>query len=693
MADRIQATTFDEAALQKIIEAMYGPTPADDVDTTGGRFAKLHDKIRLRELHYHNDPKVDPPLPEPYANGSRYQTDFLRRTNVRLLARQTENQPIIKVMPGSSKATEASQAENFARVMNRILDLVQERERLDITRTLHHNANALAYGVLHWCKAPDVWPKMGDYKHTDTPGGDFNDYEEVDDEEKSVPKSKRYREKDDAYRKRQNHAKAEAGAPWFIECPHPGQFAFIEDRSQENGMALATLRRRIPFLDYAKKVKNQDKITLSLNDSDSKIAIFEEKDAPPSNSPSGGDYRSWGRVVYVVEVWTRDEYYEMASGSEHGVGWTLIKSHKHPYKMPPFALAVGHENPSPDPAYKFEPLMTGIYRIKPFYDKARSLADIIAEMIALPLWYIELGDGQQFTQGGKPVFLSRNSLTAQVMPKGSKLVKVDFQMNPAINEWINSLKEEMEDAAPSTGATAISAATQAWAIRLQQAEANIEVQPSVRSVVSAIRTMSRNMAFVMSLNADEGGFGEPIWVYAKTKDGMIDKSTAIGVDPADIPTLELEVTIDSHSSAERITMEQHGLDMMANEFSLITRREWAEDYAGKPDAERAIMEKDAETIWLTKIKPVVMEQELAREYEDFIVLGANGMFVGPGGVEVSPEQVLGMNAGRGAPTPVTSPNPTAPETSPIPAEMQQANGMPTGGGLSVPGTVPMGPQS
>lgn len=646
--------TLSDELLRNMISAIFGPSATSDT-TAGGRFVKLHDKIKSRGLHYHNDPSVDPKIAAPYDKGDKFQSDILRRVNTRLLSKQVENKPIVKVVPGSVLQTVKDKADDFELVMNRILSQVQERERIDIQSALHHAANTLAYGIVHWVMAPDVWPKVPDYKYSDTAGDnrEFRDYPEPDavSEDGQLPGKARFRETDTALQARTLQDRVKAGAPWFMECPHPMQFGFIEDRSQSNGMAMALLRRKVPLIDYREKLYNDTKLRLSLHDIDAKISIYEEREAPRDDSPSGSyDLLAWGKVVYVVEVWTRDEYYELASGLENGQDWTVIKSFKHPYTMPPFALAIGVENPDPDLAYKFEPLLTGIYRVKPYYDKARTLADIIAEMIALPLYYITLQDGRMHTENGKPLFLTRNALAAQVLPPGSKLEKIEYNLNPAVNEWIASLRQEMEDAAPSSGTAEISASTEPWAIRLQQAEANIEIRPSIQNVAQAYRTMVRNMAYVMSLTAEEGGFGEPVAVHGVTKEGALDKTVIISVKPEDIPQFELEISIDSHSSAERITMEQHGLDMLGNPNSLLTRREYAEAYAGKPDGRRAVLEKDAEQIWLERIKPAVLEQELARSYDNFIVLGAEGRFVGMDGQEILPEEVLARNGQQSVPT-------------------------------------------
>lgn len=664
-AGRKRATTFDAEQLRGFIAAIFGPNPDSD-QSAGGRFVALHEKMRLRELHYHNDPAVDPVIPPPYDRGNKFQTDFLRQTNRRLLAKQIENKPIVKVVPGSSLSTVKDKADDFEIVMNTILDEVQDRERIDIQATLHRDANILAYGVLHWVMHNGVYPKMPEYMYSAEPAEGYRDYKDDNDTG--------YRETDETYRDRVNKGRAGAGVPWYVECIHPMQFGFIEDRSMSNGMAMCLVRRKIPLLDYQRKLREDDKIVLSLNDVDKKINIYEEKDAPPEGTSSYvNDLLAWGKTVYVIEIWTRDEFYEMASGVENGNGWEIVKSFKHPYSMPPFALAPGDENSSPRLEYKFEPLLTGIYRIKPYYDRARTLVDIIAEMIALPLFYIKLPDGKMFTEGGKPVFLSRNSLMAQTLPNGGTIEKVEYNINPAVNEWIGALKQEMEDAAPSSGSAEISASTEPWAIRLQQAEANIEIKPSVQAVATAYRSMVRNMAYVMSLPVEEGGFGEPVMVFGRTQDGAIDMTKAIGVDPADIMDFKLEVNIDPHSSAERITMEQHGLDMLGNPNSLLTRREYAENYAGKPDGRRAVLEKDAEQIWLERIKPAVLEQELARSYDNFIVLAANGLFVGMDGQEILPEEVLSRNG-----------QPAVPTQTPQSPEMSQL-AMPSLPSLSTPG--------
>lgn len=679
---RISATTLDRDALSVIINRLVGTKGS--ADTVGGRFRALHEKIRHRTEHFHNLEAADPILPSPYDGGAKYQSDILRRTHVQLKARQTENVPVVRVAPPRESPSQQKLADNYEMVRNRIFDLVQERQGNDIVGALFDGINIYCYGVLHWVMAPDVWPAMDDPDAIDElpQGTEAERYNTEPDE------NGRYKETDASVQDRAKHAKAMAGAPWYIEVIPPDACGFVIDRSQAQGFGMFVVTRRVPILDYSEKLRAKDGIYLSLNATDKSIRIYEEATRPSNYTPSGGDAASWGRDVTVAEVWTRDEYYELVSDSQTSQ-YELVKAFRHPYRMPPFALAYGNRHNSPDPALAYEPLMEGLYRIKPFYDRDMALAKVIAEMIALPYYYIELSDGAIMLDAtGKPLMLTRNALSAQALPAGAKLAKVEYEINPAFVKFLENTAEELKQAAPSTGQAEVSATTQAWAIRLQQAQASIEVAASLRSVATCLRTMHRNQAYVESLSADEGGFGEPIWVYGKSLDGKVDRSTAIGIEPKDIPTLELDVEIAAHSAAERITMEQHGMEMLLQSAQagvrVLTRREFLEDYRGVEDASSAEQELDAEELWITKIKPVVVEQELAKRFAQFVVMGADGNFAGPGGQQVSPAEVLSMNGQPPPPQPMGPPGVNG--IGQNPALQPQMPGLPQ---LQAPGAMPV----
>lgn len=685
----VKATEFDEVQLNRIIKQLFGEVKDQSGDSSpAGRFGNLHVKMQRRAQHFHNTEEADPLLPPPYDQGPRYQTDMIRQKHVELLARQLENKPTITVKTSSSLETKKSRADDVEQHLNQIWFGVQEREEIDICRGLFTGINIYGYGVLHWQMATKIIPNIPEYEEADEEslpvGRDRNRFRPEPEENGA------YKETDESLQERTTLMRADAGAPWYIDFIHPGQVAFVRDtRNISSGFALFAVRRKIPILDYNEKLYDNDKAVVSLYQADPRIHIYEEADAPARWTPSGQDLADYGKVAYVVEVWTRQGVYEMVSSAADGT-FRLVKAFKHPYGSPPFALALAHRNLEADPSLMYEPLMTGMFRLKPYYDRARALGDIIAEMIALPVWYMKSADGKMVLKDGKPLLLSRQSMAAQILPNGVTLEKIDFQLNPAVNDWIAKLGTELEEAAPSTGTAEVSASTEPWAIRLQMQAASIEIADSVRNVATAIQSCVRNIAFVMSLPEGKGGFEESVPSHPRNREGVVDYSRVLNIEPSEYQDIQIDVNINPHSSAERIAMEQHGLAMLENPMSILTLREFAEVYSGKPDAKRALAEKDAETIWLQRIKPTVVEQELAKEYADFIVLGVGGAFVGMGGEEVPPEEVLARNGVQPQQMPPEVPNSTVGNgagqgTGPMPMAMPPLSPLEAPGTVALPG--------
>ena len=102
----------------------------------------------------------------------------------------------------------------------------------------------------------------------------------------------------------------------------------------------------------------------------------------------------------------------------------------------------------------------------------------------------------------------------------------------------------------------------------------------------ALRTMLRNMALVMSKPLEEGGFGEPVWVFAKSRSGRLLKRSVVGVDPAEIPSLDIEVRIDPWSQSQRVAIQEHGRARLNDPLDPLDQRAYLEQYIGDehPDA-------------------------------------------------------------------------------------------------------------
>lgn len=524
--------TLDD--LQRILDQL-GPGRAADRGPLS-RFDALYQRIRTREAHLYNSAEADPRFAAPWQDAKPWQSDLARRTWSQLRNRLTEHPFRVHIEPPGDAPRQLRAANDLERVFEHGLELAQERGGFNLQNDLGYAQVCLCYGVLHWQRADDRLPPFPPPREDE---------------------SRRQR------RERNRRAKAQAGFPWQIEVIRPDQFAFIEDRSAENGLALAVVVREIALGPYRSALRRQDGLRLSANPAaptdQPRLRIALESEAPQPDEPSGG---GWGDRLRVAQIWTRDEYYELAAPTAAGAQWALIKAAEHPYEMPPFAIAPADVNDHPDPVRRWEPALEGVYRLKPLFDRERSLGRFLAEQAAIPIFWVQLASGAwELDADGARVELTADAAAAHTLPEGATLHKIDFELEPAFVEFLRMSAQELQAAAPDTGALAPGEAgpnTQPHTLNILLGSRNAQVLQLKRRQAAALRAMLRNMALVMSKPLEEGGFGEPVWVFAKSRDGRLLKRSVVGVDPADIPSLDIEVHIDPWSQSQRVAIQEHG---------------------------------------------------------------------------------------------------------------------------------------
>ena len=555
--------TLDD--LQRILDQLGAGRAADRGPLS--RFDALYQRIRTREAHLYNAAEADPHFAAPWQDAKPWQSDLARRTWSQLRNRLTEHPFRVHVEPPGDAPRQVRAANDLERVFEHGLELAQERGGFNLQNDLGYAQVCLCYGVLHWQRADDRLPPFPPAR-----------------EDESRPQR----------RERDRRAKAQAGFPWQIEVIRPDQFAFIEDRSAENGLALAVVVREIALGPYRSALRRQDGLRLSANPAaqtaqtdQPRLQIALESEAPQPGEPSGG---GWGDRLRVAQIWTRDEYYELAAPTSAGAQWTLIKAAEHPYEMPPFAIAAADVNDHPDPVRRWEPALEGVYRLKPLFDRERSLGRFLAEQAAIPLFWVQLASGAwELDANGARVELTADAAAARTLPDGATLHKIDFELEPAFVEFLRMSAQELQAAAPDTGALAPGEAgpnTQPHTLNILLGSRNAQVLQLKHRQAAALRAMLRNMALVMSKPLEEGGFGEPVWVFAKSRAGRLLKRSVVGVDPADIPSLDIEVRIDPWSQSQRVAIQEHGRARLNDPLDPLDQRAYLEQYIGDehPDA-------------------------------------------------------------------------------------------------------------
>ncbi|MXX80393.1 MAG: hypothetical protein F4Y69_05080 [Chloroflexi bacterium] len=597
---RIAARALSEADLNHILGQLGGGRA-----TTRGalsRFSALHERIRNREMHLYNSRRVDPRFTAPYLKAEPWQTDLLRRTWSQLRQRLTEHPLRVHVEPPDDSPAARQAADNLEHVLEQGLRHVEDRTHLSLQADLGYGQVCLCFGVLHWQQAQHrmpVFPAREQRGSRPDDGEERRRFRRARSEDgPSLP----WIETEESRRDRDRRRQAAAGFPWDIEVIRPDQFAFVEDHGSGNGIGLAVVLREVGLFEYRTRLRDQDRLDLQMSavSGDATLRIARAADAPLPEEPSGA---GWGERLRIASVWTREEYYELValerpasspagSGEQERHEWTLIKSHPHPYEMPPFAIAEADINDHPDMVHRWEPTMEGLYRVKPGYDFERSLGRFLAEQTASPLYWVQLADGSwQTDSDGSRIELTPDGAAAVTLPAGASLHRVEVRVDPAFVEFLRMSHEELLNAAPDAGTVdrgEIGPNTQPHTLNLLLGSRNLQVQQLKRAQSRAVRTMLRNMALVMSKPLSAGGFGAPIWVFARGKNGRVQRRETVCVEPSQIPSLDIDVWIDPYSAAQRIAVQEHGRARLNDPLDPLDQRAYLEEYIGEEHAEQVL---------------------------------------------------------------------------------------------------------
>jgi hypothetical protein len=667
----------DMEGLRELIREMEREFGLDSTEDK----TKLYGRVKWRMEQLHNLPGADPPLNDEWKDAQKFQSDAPRRVYVGLMARGTENHFNVGIKGLRDTATERQRANKVETVINSGLYYTEERSNVDIQGGLMSGIIAQCYGILHWCKAEHLMPPVPEAEWLDDLPDDPDErkrYEEADagaeavsEAEEAIGKidraerrrQRKYREKNTAREERYKAERAQAGFPWWVETIDAMNFAFTEDRSLNNGMSRALVVRDMPISDYVDRLRGDRK---DLRDARSlsevtkgKVKEHGMRGAPQEWEPNSDTY---GKRVRVWQLWTRDEFYEVVSpvleSGYTGEGidasaFSCAKGFKHPYTMPPFAIAPFSPLPGNDPALKYRPMLEGMYNLKPIFDRAITLLSVAAEQNALPYMYwknTETNEPWQDEQGNVIKF-QLNSGGSHVAPPGYELVQV---INPINEAWVKSVeffKAQYEEAEPPSGLTEVGATSQPWMIRLDQQQQAVFVKMALKSITRAIATMARSMVKTHSLPADKGGFAGPLCVYKYERQGEVDYSEVVHAETEDFRSLNVYCNIDAISSAERITVVEHGVGLLkagrpdanGQPTPIITDADFYENYLGKGDPDAYKAELDGQVMFEKHVKPGLEAQYVKSVYGSKIKLGTDGEFVGPDGAVLDPAGVLAAN--------------------------------------------------
>lgn len=659
-AELLDKMQFDGDSLPRIIEIIEQRFGSTTYNTTAKSYdeKRMLGKIARRRAIFYGLESEDPRqyLPEHLKNGPEYQSDRPRFAHSRLQARLDENEPLAKSHIKRETVDARKKMNDAESTFNNILKLVQEDSQIDLVAELATGLIRDCYGVLHWFRKADAYPEV-EYEYLDelpqvsrAKDADNREAKATRDRYEKNPEytegngSKRYREKSKALLERRKRDKACAGSPYGFDVVDPETFMYVPDRSSLNGYGMVLIRKEVGVLDYYYSAdKHKDgRPELSLAEANDKILMGREAQAPADWMPSGLD---WGAKATLYQLWTRDEFYEVLAGiseaSTRGGGmWEIRQTAKHAWKMPPFAIAPGAITASSDPVLKYLPALEGVYKVLPTYNLMRTLFLVLAQQIALPEYVIERDPRVPQTLGedGADVEMTRDSAEASVIT--GKLQKISFELNQAFIEAMRLMGEDIEQALPDWGDADISASTQPWAIRLQQAIKNVEPARYLKSIDNAIGIMIRSIAQDIALDVEEGGFGEGVYTFARIDGGSIDYDNLVGIEPEDIRTLDFYVETNATSAQEAITMQEHMRTMLNDPKTGVTSVEFAEKALNQPDGDEYMLNAYIESM-KAQLVDGMSRAAVAARLNEFFIMGENGQWVNVGSVQPGmPEDVM-----------------------------------------------------
>lgn len=599
---RLAATTYDEVALRTLLSRLTDGRKDENQDA---RFSQLHREIKARDDHFLNARAVDPTFKAPFDRSPVFQSDVIRRIHQQAKSRLTEHPPVFRVIPPKNTQAMrdvASAVEGYFQAGYR---QAEERLGYDILGALADGQLLHCYGVMHWRRWDENKPEPPEPEEMDEApeGEDRARYREAEDG--------RYVEREESRLQRYHEMKAKAGWCWWLEVPRADEFAFVDDKSRKRGMAVAVLVRSVGILDYTEALRNTDKLYLSLNEQDKKIEVYEEGARPESYDPSWSE-RPWGELrVALVEF--RNECYELASEGDRD--WTLIKSWKKPRaSMPRFALATASEFNHPDPLYRWQPWLLGLFRTKPSFDYERSLQRILVEQAAIPRYWIKLRDGEYMLDDtGQRAILSDTSALADVLPNGATLEKVQIDVNPAFIAAVESGRTELMEAIPETGTVDAGATTQPHTLNMLQTQANAGIASLKRNAAECLRVTFQDILDEM---ADDD---------SDTYDYLDGQGNLITIEPKKLQGMKVEVVIEPNSGAQQIAVAEYHRSKLADPNTRYTVREYLEN-TGYEDPDKQIADFYAETAEIMATN-LVMQEELVKAFGDQYVLSPGGNVV------------------------------------------------------------------
>ena len=660
--------------------SLAAPQVKDIVDRLFVRFGPFHEGIIHNREMFSRAKVCDPPMGaiiDPQGTITKYQINTPLEVMWDALPRLTENPWVIDVAAPRDTQLQNANANNLKVVLQSGFGDIETRNGERFQAAMGAMQIRDACSVVHWYPIPEIWGMEVEHEWADELPEDagearrFEDLATVCPECEGIedwgeepgpclvckgggmvwPKDGRFQETDNALQERRAGDRARAGFPMAVEVLDPCHVAWEAGRGQHIGFSRVAIKMELSRVDYdaaRQQGLEPSKVPLESWTIAPGEQLAQGEGSTSHETPSSRDF---GERVTVYQLWNMAlrgkgkkpdfEFYELMAPSGAGED-ELVKAFKRPgARMNPFGVAGAIRLKHADPALEYLPYLQGVYNLKPFLDRLKTLMGTLIEMNAQPLFYYRrVGSGVHANllgAEGKDSLMTRNTILSQAVPDGFEIAMVEFHMEPAMAQFVAQLQQELLEARPPAGTTEIGATTAPWAAQIGIKQATASLAQLIREQANVMELMVQDTAYTMSLETvEDGGFGEPVSMWGRTKGGKVDRSKVVSVAPKDVESLHVAVTISSTSSSERIATTQAGLQLLG--AGLLTEEDFQElrgvenpaDYVNKLLVER--------------LSRPLKEQELQRMVAAWFgpraFLGVNGQIMDAYGHPLMPQQVL-----------------------------------------------------
>lgn len=639
-------------------------------------FRPAYDRIAKRREHRFTEEAADPVLsqrdgdsPAPndlFSQASRYQAREISITGKRLVDRICENPWQAECKAPDETAALEKIANNVTQVDNSWGIEIEERQAMSVQRALADSCvYDMGYAVFHLRRCEDLWPEIDwSNKPTDEgmaeveeerecPGCGGAGFDERDAEPcpqcegKGVVKRAKltFKGTGKGYVSAVQYEYAKRGAPWTWEVVDPLNFAWRTDKDPRGGLFRALVHYEVLLEDYID----------SLGDDPTVEKLRALSPLPGSqhgefyhDSPGSQDIE--GKRVTVYQLWTRSHLYEWCgeSGASSTGNGVVVKNGPHGYPRIPFRIAAPRRTGHADIMRAFECDMDDMYAVKPWADKQITLFGAAMENTVQPLVNETYDDPTKapILMDGAPESGGRNGQSV-VRPAGVTAEVVSAPLPPSIPAFWQELKEQMERAKPDTGDVDVGATSQAWAIRLGQAQAG---KGPRAHVVEHSRTLQWAFQFIHDWHEQNA---EPMVAFGRDHESRaVSTSKPIVIEPGELSHIQPTVYINPVSAAEKQMEEEQARGLLAER--LITPEDFYKVRGERDPADAALRNR---AYWVAQ--PYIDQHLAGRVAErmgSMFLVGPQGELMNGAGQAVSPDQVL---AAKGY-TPAVPATPNAP---------------------------------